>query len=235
MVIIREPAVTPTQFVQGAAPDAPETPTPQPTATPTPQPTATPTPMATPTATPTPTPSPTATPELGETISIDLNQGWNIISFQALPTDTSLTNVLASIDGLYSEVNTIVDGQVLVYTPESAADGSATLTNIDGTHGYWIKMRSTATLTVTGQPVDLNASIELQPGWNLIPYLSEDARMPRQALTSIAGKFDEVRGFDGEAMSFFPALPVEFNTLDSMEPGQGYLIHVTEQATLIYP
>jgi hypothetical protein len=144
-------------------------------------------------------------------------------------------NVLSSIAGLYSEVNTIAGDETMVYTPAGAANGTATLTTIDSTHGYWIKMKSAATLEVTGSPIDPSTPITLQSGWNLVPYLAENAMPVRQALGSIAGQYDEVRAFDGEAMSFFPALPAEFNTLNQMMPGEGYLIHMTEPGQLVYP
>ena len=120
---------------------------------------------------------------------------------------------------------------MLVYTP----GGTNTLTEIDPGRGYWIKMKTAADLTVNGFAIDRSTPIELQPGWNLVPYLIDEQWPVRLALSSIAGKYDEVRGFDGEAKSFFPALPAAFNTLTDMQPGEAYLIHMTESGLLIYP
>jgi hypothetical protein len=164
-------------------------------------------------------------------VIISLDMGWNLVSFQALPEDRSIENVLASVAGLYVEVNTISGEEVLVFTP----GGENTLTDIDPGRGYWIKMKSAADLTVSGATVERTTLIELQPGWNLAPYLIDEPWPVRLALSSIAGKYDEVRGFDGEAKSFFPALPAAFNTLTEMTPGEAYLIHMTEPGLLIYP
>ena len=66
-------------------------------------------------------------------------------------------------------------------------------------------------------------------------YLVDEAWPVRLALDSIAGRYDEVRGFDGEAKTLFPQLPDAFNTPETMEPGHGYLIHMSQAATLGYP
>jgi hypothetical protein len=240
-VVIPLAGVTPTALpgVSGAPGDEPtpeptatSTPRPEPSSTSAPAPTATPSPA--PTATATPAPAPGTQPNSGEgpdAVIINLDKGWNLVSFQVLPEDLGIENVLASIDGLYIEVNTISGVDVLVFTP----GGANTLTEIDPGHGYWIRMKSAADLTVSGVRVDRSAAIELQPGWNLVPYLIDEPWPVRLALGSLAGRYDEVRGFDGEAKSFFPALPASFNTLHELEPGEGYLVHMTEPAVLVYP
>ena len=47
--------------------------------------------------------------------------------------------------------------------------------------------------------------------------------------------YDEVRGFNTEALSYFPTLSSELNTLQELEPGLGYLIHMTQPGVLVYP
>jgi hypothetical protein len=240
-VAIPLPTATPAPLptLAAAPPDAPgveptpaAAPTRQPTPTRTPQPAATPSPVPTATAQPSNTPVTQAGPAQGPDVAtIGLDKGWNLVSFQVLPEDLSIENVLASINGLYIEVNTISGDNVLVFTP----GGANTLTGIDPGHGYWIRMKSAADLTVSGVRIDRSAAIELQPGWNLVPYLIDEPWPVRLALSSIDGKYDEVRGFDGEAKSYFPVLPASFNTLHELEPGEGYLVHMTEPAVLVYP
>ncbi len=245
-VTVPHPAPTPTPTaLPGDEPVVEPTPTtvPLPDLTPVPTAVATPlvpeTPVATPvpTVAPTSTPAPDTVPDLGgsnspDTATISLEQGWNLISFHVLPEDTSIESVLATIDGLYQEVNTIIDGEAVSYIPGQLENG---LTDIAPTHAYWIKMTQAETLVIVGDKVDPQTEIQLSEGWNLVPYLIEETWPVRLALSSIAGSYDEVRGFDGEAQSFFPALPPEFDTLHEMSLGEGFQIHMTADAVLVYP
>lgn len=261
---IRIDAVQPTPIAPIVVPAPSDAPDADPTATAVPAPVLSPTPVATPerttvvpTATPAPVPTPTAAPAFAPTaiptlvptavptpvtepdpaavpdvMSINIQPGWNLISFQVLPDDKSVGNVFRSVDGLFVEISTIQNGVAVSYVPGRSDNA---LTFIEPAHGYWVKMTSAATLVVVGSSVDPQAAIQLDAGWNLIPYLIDEPWPVRLALGSIAGKYDEVRGFETEAKSFFPALPGEFNTLTELMPGEGYLVHMTEAAVLVYP
>lgn len=244
-VLIAETHSAPGGF--GAPSDAPAEVDPTPTAVPLPLPLSTPTPVVVAegsatsapqpiaTSVPMPTVTPTAEPAsvaVPEVVSISVRSGWNLISFQVLPEDTSVANVLGSIEGLFTEIYTIQDGVANSYIPESFSN---TLTSIEPGKGYWIRMTTTATVIVTGDSVDTQLAIQLNAGWNLIPFLIDESWPVRLALSSIDGKYNEVRGFEIQAMSFIPELPTEFNTLNELVPGEGYLIYMTEAATLVYP
>ena len=227
-----------------ATAEAEPTPTPEPTATPGATPTPPPfsgspdeppefEPRPLPTVQPTiavPTPSPTAVPEAIQTLV--MNAGWNLVSFQVLPGDTSVETVFAPLSGLYVEISTVVDGVSLVYRP-GAAPGENTLLSVDSSHGYWVKLREAASLDVLGVPAQPPA-IELQQGWNLIAFSSSEPLAIPDALRSVDGLYTEVRGFDGEGVSYIPGMPAQFNTLMTMYPGSGYLVHMQEDATLVY-
>ncbi len=234
-----EPTAVPTPIVASSptpvpttapAPVATQTPAPvqQPTATPIPQSTATPVPASSPSATE-PSVAPATVPDVATT---DLNPGWNLISFLVLPEDRSIEAVFSSLAGLYSEISTIHNGEAVSYVPGRPGN---TLTEITPDHGYWVRMSADATLVTVGTAVPGRTEIELSEGWNLVPYLIDETWPVRLALSSIAGKYDEVRGFDTEAVSFFPALPAAFNTLHELEAGRGYLIHMNQPGVLAYP
>ncbi|HOL68201.1 MAG TPA: hypothetical protein PKX93_12160, partial [bacterium] len=94
----------------------------------------------------------------------------------------------------------------------------------------------------------------LVAGWNLISFplntcFYDSAAQPNVAmlagvnyqkvnsigdvLTSIAGKYTVVRGFDASgAMTFDPTVNPVFNTLHYLAPGYGYWIKMSEAATL---
>lgn len=145
-----------------------------------------------------------------------------------------IRSALQPIEGLYTEMSTIDGGTALVFRPDQP-DWSNTLRTIDASHGYWIRLNAAATLTVHGARAESGAVTLLDAGWNMVSYLPGSPLPVRAALASLEGSYDEVRGFDGEALSYFPGLPPQFSTLSVLDPGKGYLIHLTEAAVLFYP
>ncbi len=229
-VVSSPPAVVPTK---SPVPVATRTPrpvqqVPRPRVTSTAQPTATPVPTSGRPGGPAAAPT-TASAKVPDVATTDLNPGWNLVSFPVLPEDRSIEAVFISIAGLYSEISTIRNGEAVSYVPGRPAN---TLTEITSDHGYWIRMSKDATIVTVGAAVPGRTEIELNEGWNLVPYVIDRTWPVRFALSSIAGKYDEVRGFDTEAVSFFPALPAAFNTLHELEAGRGYLIHMNQPAVL---
>jgi hypothetical protein len=104
--------------------------------------------------------------------AIALEAGWNLISFDVMPADTSVAAVLASLDGVFD----------LVYAWDGAAqrwrkfDATApayanTLQQIDHTMGFWIRLTAPRTLTVAGD-VPAATDIAVYPGWNLVGFPS---------------------------------------------------------------
>ena len=149
-----------------------------------------------------------------------------------MPEDSDIETVLLPIAGLYTQVSTIEGETALVFRPDQA-DELNTLQTIDVLHGYWIRLSAAATLTVEGEPADATAIRFLDAGWSLISYLHTAPVPVETALASLDGAYDEIRGFDVEALSYFPDLPPQFSSLSALEPGKGYLIHLTQPAVLL--
>jgi len=163
------------------------------------------------------------------TSAIPLAAGWNLISFNAAPTDTAPGSVLAPIMDKLIVVQSY-DGSGKSYYPGGLQN---TLTSMDAWHGYWLKLTGDATLAITGtQPA---TTIPLPQGWNLIGYLPGTELSREIALASIAGKYTALLGYDHGAESWYAALPDRMNTLTTMKPGHGYWIYMTGAAGLAYP
>lgn len=199
-----------------------------------------PTPTSTPRSTPTPTPAPTlastptpaSTQASTRTVNISLESGWNLFSFNVMPVSSGIENLLSSIEGQYTVVETF-DGETLSYYPGNSTEQN-TLETLDPYHGYWIKMEQPGILSITGTPVVATAPLSLQEGWNLVSYLGGGPLPVSTALSSIDGLYTAVLGYDGQAVSFYPALPAEMNTLEVLKPSYGYWIKMSAPATLIY-
>lgn len=111
-------------------------------------------------------------PVSGESQTVVLEPGWNLISLQLEPYEPNLTIVLEPIEPNYLEV----------WTYDSDSDiwegyqrtGIQTLSEIHGGRGYWIlidpNVPEAENLELTGEMVP--PSISLAEGWNLVgPFI----------------------------------------------------------------
>lgn len=159
--------------------------------------------------------------------SILLNTGWNLISFNVEPPTPLVSTVLNSIQDRYSRVL----GENGIYVP-TLPDEFNTLRELHTANGYYIRITGTTSvsLLVEGIAQDCSTPKELHAGWNWIG--APCALTPTaEALQSIAGYYQRVLSLN---KTYDPALP-QYSTLLNLTPGEGYLIYLSEPATLIYP
>jgi len=126
------------------------------------------------------------------------------------------------------------DGVPQSYHPELPPEMNS-LTDMTAYQGYWIKADADTVMPISGNNVPVDLAIPLRAGWNLLGYLPHEPLPVRDALASIEGKYEVVAGFDGTALTYYPQLPPEINTLKTLQPGHGYWISMTVAATLRYP
>ena len=96
-------------------------------------------------------------------------------------------------------------------------------------------MKQPGTLNIAGAPVAVSTPLLLQEGWNLVSSLADGPLPVSTALSSIDGLYTAVLGYDAQAVSYYPALPSEMNTLKILMPTYGYWIKMSAPATLVYP
>lgn len=173
--------------------------------------------------------------------SVGLVPGWNLVSLPEIPPDADPAAVLASIAGNYNLVYAYdgcdpVDPWKL-YDPN--ADPVANdLLAIDHTMGFWIEMTTADTLQIDGTtPTDTD--IPICTGWNLVGYPQDRTFPIGGALSAIAGQYSRV--FAHEATTpdepwdaFDTTVPNWVNDLQFMQPGKGYWVLATSDATLAY-
>ncbi|MFQ5859747.1 MAG: hypothetical protein ACE5LU_29480, partial [Anaerolineae bacterium] len=95
--------------------------------------------------------------------------------------------------------------------------------------------QAVATLRVVGTKSGEDRPLNLAAGWNLVSYLSRRPLPVTEALQSIDGLYTAVLGFDQGALSYYPHLGPEFNTLTTLKSLYGYWIKMDQPATLQYP
>ncbi|MEW5802522.1 MAG: hypothetical protein AB1847_10535 [bacterium] len=147
------------------------------------------------------------------------------------------------------------------FLDKSAASYANTLTYLAAGYGYWIKMNRPGYLVLNGQMLPSSASVHLQEGWNLIGPISHDSCYYQgseppcllqeappvalvstsgpailAALSSIAGKFQRVTGFDCKGAKFYDIQAQSYAcTLRYFAPGFGYWIKMNQEGDLTLP
>jgi hypothetical protein len=185
-----------------------------------------------------PTPTPTPTPADHH---IPLVPGWNLVSFNLQPADTSINVVLASIAGSYNLVYAWEGATQTwqMYDPTGPAY-SNTLQNLDQKHGFWIFVTFPVILTVTGTPATTSdiPVYSASSGWNLVGYPSFAERDLPGVLqeNGVGTDFSLVYTYQANDIAdpwklFDRATPPFSNDLTSMTPGLGYWLQVSEDNT----
>jgi len=170
---------------------------------------------------------------------VELAQGWNKFSLQVRPVDTSIEEVLKTIEWQYEIVRTydaVADpgDPARTYVPDMPEESD--LTDIDHKHGYWIKMYDGATLEVWGTAENIQRTpIEMAGGWNFISYLLPDSANVEDAFAPLLvdNHLKIVRCYKQGAKTYIPGLGL-YNDLINLEPGMGYLVKTNIAGTFVY-
>jgi hypothetical protein len=173
--------------------------------------------------------------------SLSLVAGWNLVSFRLHPMDTSITSVLSSLGDQYSLVYAwdAANGKWLIYDPTLGALND--LNTLDETMGFWIKMKSAQTLTVSGS-VTASTSISLKAGWNLVGYPSAVNGPLAAVLTDhgVGTDFSLVYAYHANEGSaawklFDRSGNPLLNDLTELSPGWGYWVKASAARTWTVP
>jgi hypothetical protein len=178
--------------------------------------------------------------------NIPLTLGWNLVSFNLQPVDTSITTVLASLDGNYDLVYAwdatgahSSSGNWMIYDT-TVPPYVNTLHNLDETMGFWIRMTAVDTLVVGGTaPTATNISLStVAGGWNLVGYPSVVNHILPDALSlhGVGTDFSLVYAYHGSDTAdpwkmFDRTAPPYANDLLEMAPGWGYWVRISADHT----
>ncbi|MBI3003821.1 MAG: T9SS type A sorting domain-containing protein [Ignavibacteriales bacterium] len=155
-----------------------------------------------------------------------LAKGANMMSSHIVPSDSSLDSITA---GFTSKIILMLNSQRLMFWPDS---GINTIGKWNPAHAYEVYMKENAGLTIIGDEISPELTpIEIQNGWNLVPYIRNISLAPDSALGSISASL--LLAKDNDGYIFWPEFNV--NTMGTMKPGQAYKIYAINPATLVYP
>ena len=147
----------------------------------------------------------------------------------AAPDVIPVESLLAPIEGKVTKLQ-CENG---TYLPPPADPRFNTCTTVAPGRGYLLWMNTVASLGITGNRVAADKPIELHAGYNWLGQLPTCELTVATALAGIAGKYDILHSEAGTYKP--PPADPAFNTFNTMAPGRGYMIHMTQAAALTYP
>lgn len=163
-------------------------------------------------------------PPSSDSQSINLVEGWNLVSSYVEPANSAVESMLASI---VDDVVLVKDQDGNLYSPEF---GINTIGNWQPLEAYQFNVRQPASLVIEGESTADNTPIALRQGWNMIPVLLTQAFPVEECLFSISDQL--VVAKDNLGQIYNPEFGI--NTIGDFVPGQGYNVYVNPTATLNY-
>tara|TARA_Y100000592_G_scaffold35344_1_gene56110 strand:- start:509 stop:3709 length:3201 start_codon:yes stop_codon:yes gene_type:complete len=169
----------------------------------------------------------------GSNLTINLDFGWNLVSFPLEMVDNSLPSVLGT-DGSITGV--VGDGTAATIHPDPNIGwvGSALEGGLNPFSGYWIEANSPTTINISGFPLHAYNNIyNLNPyEWTLVsyPYLN-----PSDAGCALGPNSQGIIGYDnsnhisqiigqGKAIFWSESIQTWIGDLQTFEPGTGYWV-----------
>jgi hypothetical protein len=163
--------------------------------------------------------------DAGEKQSLNLREGWNLVSFFVEADDMTPATIFAPIHDKLLEVKNLLHS----YDPTLTADFAFlnTLSSLSVKDGYWLKVSEDVSLDVEGT-VPSGVSINVKSGWNLVGYPRSSGEGVADELTSLGNTVVQIK--DLESL-YDPSESSFLNTLSTMAPGSGYWLNVNAVGT----
>jgi hypothetical protein len=174
------------------------------------------------------------------TCNIPLNESWNLISSPCLEENTSISYATRTTMDYLLSIHTHNGTEPFdiwkSYHPYMPIYVRLDLNNFSMKKGYWINVNHTVNLTMVGDVV-IPYIVELDLGWNLIGWRSNETKNITIALSGIANQYTSVHTYFANDSSdpwkvYNPNLDPSLSDLKYIEPYRGYWINMTESSSL---
>jgi len=165
--------------------------------------------------------------------NITLNIGWNLISFDVIPENSSPSEIFSGL--ISNDYLVYISGfnqGAKFYDPKGLSFLN-TLNNIEPGYGYWVKVNQQCSVEAEGTVIPADFTVDFRSGWNLLGYWLPNNQSPENGFNSIIsqGKLTYVSGFDQGAKFYDPNGLSFLNTLTMLKNGFGYWIKVSDNIT----
>ena len=157
--------------------------------------------------------------------TIELTEGWNIVSFNVVPDSMDMEDIFTPI---IEDLLMVKDEAGLFWTTEW---NFSNLPPMDNREGYQVKVARDCELTIEGTPVELPLRISLPGrGWSIIGYPCQEAQSARDLIEESLGDIPyRLKDEDGN----FIASQWNYYGIEDLLPGKGYQMWVPEDVDLI--
>lgn len=154
---------------------------------------------------------------IADTNAITLSAGWNLLSFNKINADSSVSNVFVDIIDKIEVIKTMDN----FYYPENE-DYFNNLDFIEIGKGYLVKVREAVLLSQDGDEVPSSTyTMRLKAGWNLIGSPYSESIPIESAFATVFDNVEIIKSFD----EFYES-GNELSSLLYFEPNTGYFIYV---------
>jgi len=159
--------------------------------------------------------------------TIQINEGWSIISTYINPINPDMVNLMSPI---VDDNNLLIikNGVGAVYWPSFNLN---TIGDISVGEGYQIKVNNNDNLTFSGELIPHDFNMQLSEGWSIISYLHQEPFNTVDMMSSIVENIDIIK--NGVGAVYWPSF--NLNTIGDMIPGEGYQIKMSAASTFSYP
>lgn len=149
--------------------------------------------------------------------------GWSGLSSRLIPGNPDILSIFGEV------MNDIVILQSMegIFYPDY---GINTIGQWDYHEGYKIKTENPVVLTVSGWH-NQQQTLQLEPGWNLIPVMSECSQHPAELFNGISGENFIVKEVAGVGI-YWPAMGI--NTIGLLNPGRAYFVRMNNSLTITF-
>jgi len=174
---------------------------------------------------------------------ISLQEGWGLYSTFISPEDGSLETVLGELLGdselaenAFGSAITYPNSELIIMKDENGNVfwpllGMNFIEGLSDGEAYQIKMGSSYTLEVSGELVPSDFELYTAEGWSYIGYLHQDPFDAVDMMSPLSESLIILK--NGVGSVYWPLIQV--NGIGLMQPGEGYQIKVSNDATFSYP
>jgi hypothetical protein len=171
-----------------------------------------------------------------KTVAIELTPNWNLVSFNISPDSPTIPGVFGAVPVVFMFGYTSGVGPKTwdVNRPSFLND----LANLDGLHGYWMKLNSQTnrTLSVTGIAVSVGTPMLMYKGWSLIGYLPDAKDTIPHSFLGLGSAYRFISAYaGGVTQTWDRARPAFLNDLKYLNAKQGYWVKMDTTKVLVYP
>jgi len=171
------------------------------------------------------------------TQSISLNIGWNIISANVTPANLDMMDIFQPLITA-GKLKKVLDEKG--YTLENLGvfgGWTNNIGNMDINRGYKVNVTGPVVLEIQGLPVSLPKEINLNIGWNIMGYPTNqttDAMTIFQPLID-SGKLKKVMNESGMTLEDLGVFGGWTNNIGNLTPNKGYMVRMNSAGTLTIP